>query len=123
MPPLFSLFEIIFSNVPPMPFLHLAFLIFILLLYLSLAYLTHATQGFYTYSFLDPGAHHEHSGRVAGYCFGVLAAVLVAFVIVWFIVWLRRRLVGSRIKRSQRDMAGHDTAAYRLEGGEMLHEK
>lgn len=61
----------------------------LLALYLALAYLTHYTQGFYPYSFLDPS---RGSGRLAGYILGVLAAACVVFGVVWALVWLRRYL-------------------------------
>ena len=54
--------------------------------YLALAYITHATQGWYPYSFLDTS---KGSGRVTGYCFGILAAICVIFGVVWGLIWLR----------------------------------
>lgn len=83
---LFALFEIIVPRTGPPPPLHLVFLIILLALYLALAYITHATEGFYPYSFLDTS---KGSGRVAGYCFGILAAICVIFGVVWGLIWLR----------------------------------
>src|SRR5262245_9883590 len=98
---LFSLFEIIFATTIPPPWLHIPFLLLLLLLYVSLAYLTHAAQGFYTYSFLDPGVNGAHSGRVAAYAFAILAALLVVFGLVRLAIWQRRRIVGpQRVKWS-----------------------
>jgi uncharacterized membrane protein len=77
------------------------FLIIILAFYLALAYLTFATQGFYTYNFLDPATGR---GRVAAYCFGILASVVVVFIIVWLLVWIRRRLTRAG-KKSRADMS------------------
>jgi len=85
----FALFEIIIPRTSTPPFLHLTCIIFILALYLSLAYLTHATQGFYTYSFLDP---NKGRGRVVAYVFGILAASIVIFLVVWCLVWVRKWL-------------------------------
>ena len=82
----FALVERILPRTTPPPLLHLVFLVILLACYLALAYITHATQGFYPYSFLDPS---RGSGRVAGYCFGILAAVCVIFGIVWVLIWLR----------------------------------
>ncbi|PGH07233.1 hypothetical protein AJ79_06337 [Helicocarpus griseus UAMH5409] len=96
MPPFFSLFEIIFSTAPPPPPLHIAFLILILALYVGLAYITYATQGFYVYSFLDPGEGGKDRGLVAAYAFGVLAGLIVIFGVVWLLSWLRVRLVSSK---------------------------
>jgi len=63
-------------------------LIILLALYLCLAYLTHATEGFYPYGFLDPSS--GHSGRVAAYAFAILAAIVVIFLVVWSLIWMRR---------------------------------
>ncbi|KKY16097.1 hypothetical protein UCRPC4_g06008 [Phaeomoniella chlamydospora] len=96
----YALFEIVFPATNPPPFLHLAGLVILLLLYLALAYLTNATEGFYPYSFLDPSTG---SGKVAGYCFGILAAIIVIFLIVWGLIWLRRKFTGLG-KKSKRDL-------------------
>lgn len=87
---LFALFEIIIPRTSPPPPLHVVFLIFLLACYLALAYIAHATEGFYPYSFLDP---EKGNGRVAGYCFGILAAILIIFGIVWVVIWLRNLAV------------------------------
>ncbi|RVX68720.1 hypothetical protein B0A52_07606 [Exophiala mesophila] len=75
---LFALIEIVLPATNTPPFLHLVGLVIILLLYLALAYLTYATQGFYVYSFLNPDTG---TGRVTGYCFGIFAAILVIFLV------------------------------------------
>lgn len=97
---LFALLEIVLPTTNPPPFLHLLFLVIILALYLGLAYLTFATQGFYTYNFLDPA---NGQGRVAAYCFGNLAAVIIIFIVVWLLIWVRRRLTPAG-KRSRADI-------------------
>lgn len=74
-------------------------LVILLALYLALAYVTHATQGFYPYAFLDPSYGR---GRLAGYIIGIAAACVVIFLIVWGLVWIRRRFTGSA-KRSKND--------------------
>lgn len=61
--------------------------IIILALYLGLAYLTHATQGFYTYGFLD--LQKNSSGIVAAYIVGILVAAIVIFLIVRYLILLR----------------------------------
>jgi uncharacterized membrane protein len=98
---LFALLELLLPATNPPPWLHLPFLIVILALYLALAYLTFATQGFYTYGFLDPATGQ---GRVAAYCFGILAGIIVAFIIIWLLIWVRRRLTGTG-KKSRADMS------------------
>ncbi|MCJ1270816.1 hypothetical protein MMC22_010713 [Lobaria immixta] len=87
-----ALFEILLPCTDPPPVLHLPFLIVILALYLALAYITVATQGFYTYSFLDPG---RGKGRVVGYVFGILVAICVVYGLVWGLIWTRRRVTDS----------------------------
>ncbi|KAI9931528.1 hypothetical protein ASPWEDRAFT_169628 [Aspergillus wentii DTO 134E9] len=100
---LYALLEIILPTTSPHPLITLPCLIFLLLLYVSLAYLTYHTEGFYTYSFLDPGPHGKDSGLVAGYCFGILAAILVIFGISWALIWLRGRVTAGKVKRSVYD--------------------
>ncbi|KAI5920698.1 hypothetical protein F4810DRAFT_404003 [Camillea tinctor] len=82
----FALTEILLPRTAPMPWIHMLWLIVLLAFYLALAYLTHATKGFYTYSFLDP----EITGKyVAAYVFGIAIAAIIIFIIVWSIVWFR----------------------------------
>ena len=97
---LFALLEIILPATNPPPFLHLVCLVIILALYVALAYLTFATQGFYTYNFLNPATGQ---GRVAAYCFGILAATIVVFVVVWLLIWVRRRFTPAG-KKSRADI-------------------
>ena len=86
---LFAIFEIIMPRTSPPPPLHILFLVILLACYLALAYITHATQGWYPYSFLDTS---KGSGRVTGYCFGILAAIVIIFGVVWGLIWLRNRV-------------------------------
>ncbi|KGO70310.1 FAR-17a/AIG1-like protein [Penicillium italicum] len=99
----YALLEIILPTTAPHPYIALPFLILMLLFYLSVAYITHATQGWYPYTFLDVGVHGQKSKRVTGYCFGVLAAVLISFLFSWTLIHLRRRLTHGKIKRARRD--------------------
>lgn len=93
---LFALFEIVIPRTNPMPWVHIPWLIFILALYLGLAYLTVATQGFYVYGFLD---HDDVGGRgiVAAYIFGIAVGIVIIFVIVWFLIWLRRWVTETKL--------------------------
>ena len=59
----FAGLEIILPRSDPHPWLLLVPIIIILALYLGLAYLTHATEGFYVYSFLDMYVYLPCSGR------------------------------------------------------------
>ena len=102
---LFALIELTLPATMPLPWLHLAFLIVILLLYLVVAYITRATAGFYPYSFLDPS---KGRGRVTAYAFAIAAAIVVIFLVVRGAIWLRRRFTGpgkrSRERAGRRDM-------------------
>ncbi|ETN43590.1 uncharacterized protein HMPREF1541_02749 [Cyphellophora europaea CBS 101466] len=97
---LIALVELVFPDTPRPPVLHLAFIILLLALYLALAYVTHETQGYYPYAFLDPA---DGGGRLAGYILGILAAACVIFFIVWAIVWLRSKYTPAG-KRSKYDV-------------------
>ncbi|RYP32295.1 hypothetical protein DL767_005270 [Monosporascus sp. MG133] len=87
---LFALFEIFVPRTQPPPLVHLWWLIVILALYLGLAYVTLATQGFYVYPFLNPAETAGGRRGVTAYIFGILAAVIVVFGIVWGVIWVRR---------------------------------
>ncbi|MCJ1291358.1 hypothetical protein MMC34_002901 [Xylographa carneopallida] len=100
---LFALVEIVLpATLPPAPF-HLLFLALLLALYLALAYITYATQGFYVYSFLNP-AHG--GGRLAGYIIGILVAECIIFGLVWGVIWVRvwltERILGLEAKTTCR---------------------
>ena len=110
-----ALFEIIFANTRPLPWIHLPFNILFLACYLAVAYITHATQGFYrkfssffhilclftysrlvctlAYNFLDPQIQHA---KVAAYVFGIAIAEVIIFVVVHFLIRLRVRLSRRR---------------------------
>ncbi|KAI6121281.1 hypothetical protein F5141DRAFT_1089148 [Pisolithus sp. B1] len=92
----FAIFEITCTNVSPPPWSHLGPVFIVLALYLGVAYITRATQGFYTYSFLDPGSH---PGLVAAYVFGIAVGYCIVFAVVKGVItlrcWLSRRRWGS----------------------------
>ncbi|KAI0909213.1 hypothetical protein F4823DRAFT_448850 [Ustulina deusta] len=90
----FAFLEIALPRTRPSPWSHLPFLIFLLALYLALAYLTHATKGFYTYSFLDPS---KQGALVAAYVFGIAIAICIIFAVVWALVWLRRWVTEEKL--------------------------
>ncbi|KAJ5493368.1 hypothetical protein N7539_002114 [Penicillium diatomitis] len=104
---LHALVEIILPATAPHPWMAIPVLVLLLLFYLCVAYITHATSGFYTYSFLDPGVDGHKSGLVTGYCFGILVAILILFLVSWGLIRLRVYLTGDRIKRAARDPLRH----------------
>ncbi|KAH8813025.1 hypothetical protein F5884DRAFT_671125 [Xylogone sp. PMI_703] len=102
----FAVFEIVIPRTEPPPWIHLLWLIVILVLYLALAYVTYATKGVYVYDFLDPG--HGHRGRTVGYIFSIAVGICVIFAIVKGTFWWRikvtergKRKVGSEIREIQ----------------------
>ncbi|KAI0541888.1 hypothetical protein GGR58DRAFT_391180 [Xylaria digitata] len=90
----FAFLEIMLPRTRPSPWSHLPFLILLLALYLALAYLTHATKGFYTYSFLDPS---KQGALVAAYVFGIAIGICIIFAVVWGLVWLRRWITEEKL--------------------------
>ncbi|KAF8540375.1 hypothetical protein BDD12DRAFT_917070 [Trichophaea hybrida] len=88
----FAGFEIFLTCTERPAWIHLAVLLVILALYLGLAYVTKATEGFYTYSFLDPS---KGKGRLVGYVFGIFFGACIIFVIVWLMVWGREWVAGK----------------------------
>jgi hypothetical protein len=101
------LFEIIFPRTLPLPWLDIIPIIILLAFYLGLAYLTHATDGFYVYDFLDLDKHS--SGVVAAYIVGILIAAIIIFLIVRYLimlrVWVTEKKMGKMGKFSHRGSA------------------
>ncbi|KAF1841227.1 uncharacterized protein K460DRAFT_295429 [Cucurbitaria berberidis CBS 394.84] len=101
---LYAFFEIFFPRTEPLPWLDLVPTVILLALYLGLAYLTHATEGFYVYGFLDLQEHS--SGVVAAYIIGILVAAIVIFLIVRYLimlrVWVTEKKMGKTGKFSSR---------------------
>ncbi|KAJ3758344.1 hypothetical protein EV360DRAFT_44135 [Lentinula raphanica] len=83
-----SLFEMIGTNSPAPRWCMLPCMIIILALYLAVAYITHATQGFYPYSFLDPSTSHS---LLAGYIVGIGVAACIVFSLAKTIMWYRAK--------------------------------
>lgn len=91
----FALFEIVCPRTAPLPWLDLIPIVICLALYLALAYVTHATQGFYTYGFLDLQEHS--SGIVAAYIIGILVAGIIIFLIVRYVIVLRVWVIETKL--------------------------
>lgn len=91
----FALFELLFTRVNPAPWVHLPFCIVLLALYCGLAYVTVATEGFYTYTFLDPAENGV--GMVVAYVFGILVGIIVVFSVVKGVAWTRRWVTESKM--------------------------
>lgn len=100
---LFALIEIFLPRTSPRPWIHLPFLIILLALYLGLAYLTRATQGFYVYGFLDPA---NGKGKLVGYVFGIAAGITVIFALVKGLMWVRKWATEKKMGRTGQFHAG-----------------
>lgn len=108
----FALFEILITNIRPLPWAHLPFLVVILGCYLGLAYLTYHAQHFFgswnflsytlaieiptrlflsytVYNFFDPQTQHA---KLAGWIVGIAIAEVVIFSIVHGVCIVRERL-------------------------------
>ncbi|KAF9875878.1 hypothetical protein CkaCkLH20_06810 [Colletotrichum karsti] len=109
----FALFEIVIprTSAAQLEWVHMLWLIIVLALYLALAYVTHATQGFYPYTFLD--IQKTGSGKVAAYIVGIAVAGIVFFLIVKGLVWLREwvteRKLGMDGKFAKQRFRNYDT--------------
>jgi len=88
-----GLLDALLTNIQPAPWLFVIFNIFLLALYLALAYLANKTvgQGWYPYSFLDP--HSERPGVLAGYILGIAVGYAIVFVIIRLIMMLKAYLL------------------------------
>ncbi|THU95013.1 hypothetical protein K435DRAFT_839632 [Dendrothele bispora CBS 962.96] len=108
----FSLFEVLFTNSPPPSWFMVPFVVFVLALYLALAYVTHVTQGFY-----HPQKEHI---KLAGYIIGILIVDLIIFSIVKGIMTLRERFSDTRRRRSQRSRSA--TGSTGMGGKGLVHD-
>lgn len=100
----------LFSPLPrypslPSPVICLVSLLFLTVLtgvalYLGVAYITHHTQGFYVYNFLDPSTEHA---KLAAYIIGILAAALIIFAIVNVVKILLGRWTTPEVRDAWRE--------------------
>jgi len=85
----FALLEITTTNIPPLPWAALPMCLILLLAYLGVAYITHATQGIYAYAFLDPQTQH---GKLAAYIIGIAVGEVIIFTLVRYAIVLRDKI-------------------------------
>ncbi|KAJ3847812.1 hypothetical protein EV368DRAFT_50523 [Lentinula lateritia] len=116
-----SVFEMIGTNSPPPRWSMLPCMIIILALYLALAYVTHATQGFYPYSFLNPSTSHS---LLAGYIIGIAVAACIVFTLAKTIMWARTRFAfkkGSEMTFEIRELQNPRNQSPALEMAESMN--
>jgi hypothetical protein len=90
----FALFELVVPRTDLPDLVHMLWLIVLMALYLSLAYVTKATKGFYTYAFLDP---EVQGSMVAAYVFGIAVGCLLFFGLAWGAIWLRKYVTETKL--------------------------
>ncbi|KAJ4393863.1 hypothetical protein N0V93_003079 [Gnomoniopsis smithogilvyi] len=83
----FAFFEIVVPRTPAPLWIHAWWIVFVLALYLTLAYVTYYTKGFYTYTFLD--IQTQGSAITAGYILGIAVGAVIVFSIVKGVIHLR----------------------------------
>lgn len=83
----FAFFEIVVPRTPAPLWIHAWWVVFVLALYLTLAYVTYYTKGFYTYTFLD--IQTQGSAVTAGYILGIAVGAVIVFSIVKGVIHLR----------------------------------
>ncbi|KAJ7473305.1 hypothetical protein FB451DRAFT_1558563 [Mycena latifolia] len=85
---IFALFEIFLTNTPASAWILLLPGLLLLIGYVGIVYITHATQGFYAYSFMNPSGH---PGKLALYIVGIGVAECIIFAVVHGLILLRQR--------------------------------
>jgi hypothetical protein len=80
------IFEITFTNAGPLRWLDMITTVVILESYLGVAYITHATQGIYTYDLLDP---KKNGKLLPAYIIGIAVVHCIVFLIVTGVIHLR----------------------------------
>jgi len=115
----YCLFEILFSAVGLQPWSHIIFLVLFLAMYLGVAYITKATQGFYVYSFLNP----SKGPILAAYIVGILVGSIFVFAIVNLVKWGLAKSTSAKTRDGWRDryeMRNRDSSLERGKSGESL---
>jgi len=92
----FALFELLVSR-NTLHWIHTPFMIILLGGYVGVAYITHATQGFYPYAFLDPS---KQGAKLAAYLVGIPIGELILFFFAWGITWARDRMFPPKLNVS-----------------------
>ncbi|KIW95726.1 uncharacterized protein Z519_04311 [Cladophialophora bantiana CBS 173.52] len=105
-----ALLEIILPTTEPFPWTHLPFLMTIQSLYLGLAYLTRATDGFWVHEWLDPELG-KWKVAVHVVCYSVVTVVI--FVFLRYTIWVRNWLLR---RHSRRQLGRDEVVAEKLVG-------
>lgn len=115
----FALLEVLLSRIVPR-WANIPILVLVLGGYIGVAYITHATQGFYSeysailesdeclvmpwpnsaYGFLNPT---NGAGKLAGYIVGIPVAAIIILAIIKGVCWIRDKVFAGRRSRAQGD--------------------
>jgi len=99
-----AIFEITLTNVGPLLWIDMLTSVVVLESYLGIVYITHATQGIYTYAVLDPTTNKK---LLPAYIIGVAVVQCIIFLIVTGVIhfreWViqRNKLEGPRLLYSE----------------------
>lgn len=107
----FGLFELFFTRINPAPWIHLLWLIILLIGYLGVAYITLATKHYYVYSFLNPKPSSEGGvgkAGVVGYVFGIAVAIILIFCISKGLQWVRKWATEKKLDMRGKFYAGRE---------------
>lgn len=88
----FGLLEVFVGRGPMLPWWNMLLVFILIACYLGVAYITYATQGFYTYDFLNT---QTHGGIVAGYIVGIGVGMVISFLIGQFLIFAREYLAAK----------------------------
>lgn len=116
----FALFEMVIPRTEPPSAVHILWLVVVLALYLCLAYVTHATRGFYTYNFLDPEIQHS---MVAAYAVGIAVGGVIAFGVVWLLIWTRKWITETKLGKTGKFVAERPLARNLESGLDVEHKQ
>jgi hypothetical protein len=95
----FALFEIVVSRTDPQPWIHLLWLIVLLVAYLCVAYITLATKHEYVYNFLNPALQADGGvgPLVPAFVFGIAVAIIILFCASKGLITLRKWLTERKL--------------------------
>ena len=85
-------------------------------MYLGVAYITYATQGFYVYNFLNPGIEHA---KLAAYIVGILVGCIIIFAIVNFVAGTLKRVTTAKLYERWRERYEMNQREDNLESGKI----
>ena len=96
----FAFFELTCSAVGPQRWTHVMIILAILLLYVAMAYIIHATTNYYVYAFLDK---KMVGNLTAAYIFGIGGLGAAVFFVVQGLAWCKQLCCSNKVIKSMHD--------------------